>query len=158
MRICRGRLPGDLISQLVARDVYLISELSEYKMLNMEDPSNFDYVTDSALVQILDNLRRFVSAGGKVALGDPVLNFFRTNFMPVLEIELMQQAGMTPMQILVAGTQNAAHVCNLEQELGTLEVGKIADILVVAGDPLQNIHALLNVQLVMRSGVVIYSN
>ena len=88
MRICRGRLPGDLISQLVARDVYLISELSEYKMLNMEDPSNFDYVTDSALVQILDNLRRFVSAGGKVALGDPVLNFFRTNFMRYLRFQI----------------------------------------------------------------------
>lgn len=37
---------------------------------------------------------------------------------------------MMPMQIIVAGTQNAAHVCNLDHELGTLEAGKITDVLV----------------------------
>ena len=62
---------------------------------------------------------------------------------------------MTPMQIIVAATRNSAHVCNLEHEIGTLEVGKIADVLVVEGDPLQNIHALTNAKLVLRDGVVI---
>jgi imidazolonepropionase-like amidohydrolase len=73
----------------------------------------------------------------------------------VTEIELMQEAGMTPMQIIVAATRNAACVCNLERELGTLEVGKIADVLVVSGDPLQDIHALNQVRLVIHNGIVI---
>jgi imidazolonepropionase-like amidohydrolase len=48
-------------------------------------------------------------------------------------------------------------VCGLERELGTLEVGKVADVLVVKGDPLQDIHALGSVRLVIHEGVVIRS-
>ena len=51
--------------------------------------------------------------------------------MPTTEVALMQSAGMTPMQIIVAATNNAAEVCGLGREVGTLEPGKTADILVV---------------------------
>ena len=54
-----------------------------------------------------------------------------------------------------AATQNAAHVCNLGDEIGTLEPGKIADILVVAGDPLHDLQALTDVRLVIHNGVII---
>ena len=67
----------------------------------------------------------------------------------------MQEAGQTPMQIMVAATQNAARVCNLSNELGTLEAGKIADVLVVNGDPLQDVRALTQVRLVIHNGIVI---
>jgi imidazolonepropionase-like amidohydrolase len=73
------------------------------------------------------------------------------------EIEQMQAAGMTPMQIIVAATKHGAHVYNLAEKLGTLEVGKVADVLVVDGDPLQDIQALESVRLVIRDGVVIYT-
>ena len=76
--------------------------------------------------------------------------------MPITEMELMQEAGMTPMQIIIAGTKHAAHVCNLDHELGTIEVGKIADIIVVEGDPLDNIHALTNIHIVIHNGHVIF--
>ena len=62
---------------------------------------------------------------------------------------------MTPMQIVVAATKNAAQCAILEATLGTLERGKVADVLVVNGDPLQDLHALTNVRLVVRSGTVI---
>jgi len=62
---------------------------------------------------------------------------------------------MSPMQIIVAATKNAAHVCRRDASLGTLEPGKSADILVVDGDPLQDIIALARPKLVMKSGVVI---
>ena len=75
--------------------------------------------------------------------------------MPLLEMELMLQAGMTPMQIIVAGTKNAAVVCNRGDDLGTLEAGKIADIVVMQGDPLTDIHALDEIALVIRNGVII---
>jgi imidazolonepropionase-like amidohydrolase len=55
----------------------------------------------------------------------------------------------------VAATRNAAHVCGLDAELGTLEAGKTADVLVVNGDPLRDLNALLNVRLVIHRGVVI---
>jgi imidazolonepropionase-like amidohydrolase len=104
-----------------------------------------------------DNLKRFVAGGGQVALGTDYAGYsmpFELG-MPITEIELMHQAGMTPMQIIVAATKNAAHVSNRDRDLGTLEVGKIADVLIVNGDPLQDLHALLDVRLVVKDGVII---
>ncbi len=75
--------------------------------------------------------------------------------MPMSELDYMLQADMTPMQIIVAATKNAAHACNLEDKIGTLEPGKIADILIVAGVPLEDIQALADVQMVVHNGVVI---
>lgn len=75
--------------------------------------------------------------------------------MPMTEIGLMQQAGMMPMQIIVAATKHAAHVCNREQEFGTLEPGKIADIIVVDGNPLENLDVLQNVGIVIHNGKII---
>jgi imidazolonepropionase-like amidohydrolase len=75
--------------------------------------------------------------------------------IPMYEVEMMSQAGMTPMQIILAGTRNAAHVTGLEKEIGTLEPGKYADILVVGGDPLEDLHALADIRLVVHNGVII---
>ncbi len=61
------------------------------------------------------------------------------------------------MEIIVAGTRNAAQVCNLGDVLGTLEAGKIADVLVVEGDPLQDLHALVDARWVVHDGAVIRS-
>jgi imidazolonepropionase-like amidohydrolase len=102
------------------------------------------------------NLRRFVEAGGRVALGNDsgYLEDLEIG-MPMRELNWMQKAGMTPMQIIVAATHNAAHVCRRAGTLGTLEAGKFADILVVDGDPLQNLEALSRVRLVIHRGVII---
>ena len=63
---------------------------------------------------------------------------------------------MTPMQIIVAATKHGAHVCNLEDEIGILEAGKIADILVVSGDPLMDLSVLKhNVVMVFHNGTLI---
>lgn len=103
------------------------------------------------------NLRRFVRAGGTVALGTD-FNGYDAPFqlgMPIIEMELMQEAGMTPMQIIVAATSRAAWVCNRQDDLGRVAPGWIADLVVVDGDPLQDIHALADVRLVVRSGTII---
>jgi imidazolonepropionase-like amidohydrolase len=103
------------------------------------------------------NLHRFVEAGGTVALGTDFDGYdapFQLG-MPIIEMELMQQAGMSPMQIIVAATRNAARVSGRLSDLGTVEVGKIADLIVVQGDPLHDIHAMADVRLVLRSGVII---
>ena len=103
------------------------------------------------------NLGRFVAGEGRVALGTDYAGY-TCNWelgMPMTEIRLMAEAGMTPMQIIVAATLNAAHVSNLEHDLGTLEQGKIADLFVVGGDPLSDLDTLQDVRLVMRDGTII---
>lgn len=75
--------------------------------------------------------------------------------IPMYEIEQMTAAGMTPIQIIIASTKNAASVVGLEKEIGTLEPGKVADLLVVDGNPLQNLKDLSNLRLVIHNGVVV---
>ena len=142
--IATERWSNELLAQMVTGDVYLVPTLGVLSRNGCGQPGD-----------CLDNLRRFVEAGGKVALGDDYGNPGTESGMPMHEIELMQLGGMTPMQIIIAATKNGAHVCNLETDLGTIEPGKIADIWVVEGDPLQNIHALAEARLVIRDGVVI---
>ena len=133
-----------LIARMVAANIYWVPTLELWSLYGLAPSTTA-------------NLRRFVSAGGKVALGTDYSGAPKTFQlgMPMLELELMQESGMTPMQIIVASTKNAAHVCNLDRSLGTLERGKAADVLVVNGDPMQDIHAFGNVRLVIHSGVVI---
>jgi imidazolonepropionase-like amidohydrolase len=69
-------------------------------------------------------------------------------------MEAMQAAGMTPMEVLVAATRNAAKAAGRLERMGTLEAGKEADLLVVEGDPSQDIKNLRRIRYVMRGGVL----
>jgi len=143
-------LPDSLIDRVIEAGIYWVPTLELWKSVSEDNPVNFDIIAVS-------NLRRFVDAGGKVALGTDY-GGYTTRLgigMPIPEIEMMQDAGMPPMQIIVAATKHAAHVCGLECEVGTLEADKLADILIVNGDPLTDIHALADARLALRSGVVI---
>jgi imidazolonepropionase-like amidohydrolase len=65
----------------------------------------------------------------------------------------VEEIGATQMQAILAITKNGAEVCGLEKQIGTLEKGKLADIISVQGNPLENIENLKNVNLVMKDGV-----
>jgi imidazolonepropionase-like amidohydrolase len=67
-------------------------------------------------------------------------------------MSLLVQAGMTPMQAIMAGTQFSARACGVDATVGTLEAGKLADILMVIGDPTLDIGAIGNVRAVFKGG------
>jgi imidazolonepropionase-like amidohydrolase len=72
------------------------------------------------------------------------------------ELQLMVQHGLSPSQAIVAATKTAAEVCRVDDKVGTLEPGKLADLLVVDGDPLADIAVLgdsSRLHLVMKEGV-----
>ena len=82
-----------------------------------------------------DSFRRAVAAGVKVAMGtDSGITPHGRN---LAELELMAKGGMTPAQVLAATTSVAADLLGLSDELGTLEPGKRADVVVVDGDPFE---------------------
>jgi len=93
-----------------------------------------------------------LDAGVKIALGtDAGVMKHGTN---AREFGLMVRYGMTPMQAIVAGTSNGATLLGLERDIGSIAVGKRADIVAVGGDPLQNIQVLEHVDFVMKDGRV----
>jgi imidazolonepropionase-like amidohydrolase len=141
------KLPDDLINEIVEADIYWTPTLEMWQGV----------LSKEYLAISLDNLNRFSKAGGKVALGSDYGGTY-ADFdlgMPMKEIQLMHQAGMSPSDIIVSATKNAAEVCGLGNELGTLQKGKIADILVIDGNPLEDLANLTKVRLVIKSGVII---
>jgi len=70
----------------------------------------------------------------------------------LLEIEQLVFSGMTEMQALIAATRNCADLCEVLDELGTVEQGKIADLIVVEDNPLDNISNLRKLKMVFKDG------
>ena len=91
-----------------------------------------------------------VAAGLKIALGSDAGVF--PHGTQGREFILMAENGMTPMQALVAGTSVAADLLGIADEVGTVQAGKIADLVAVAGDPLQNIEIVTRPVFVMHEG------
>ena len=144
------RVSSDLLTRMVVRGMVWVPTLELWEGVSHRHGLSWNLWAAS-------NLRRFVEAGGVVALGTD-FDGYSTPFdlgMPFTEIRLMHEAGMTAMQIIQAATRNAAVVCGLDDSLGTIEPGKIADLLVVEGDPLTDLDAVGSVLLVIRDGVVI---
>jgi imidazolonepropionase-like amidohydrolase len=152
----RDRMPDDLIALMVERDVALIPTIDVYENLAEERGDGAGW-RRATLPVMADNLRRFAAAGGTLALGDDYGNPGVALGLPHDEIEKWLGAGLTPMQVIVALTSGGALVCGIADQVGRLEPGMRADLLVVAGDPLSDMGALGNVALVLRDGQVAYA-
>jgi imidazolonepropionase-like amidohydrolase len=145
-----NEVPDSLISFMIEKDIYWIPTLELWKGVSEMYSINWIDIAKS-------NLQRFVQAGGKVALGTDYDGYI-TSFdlgMPITEMKLLQDAGMTSMDIITAGTKHAAYVCDQGNDLGTIKPGKIADLIVVNDNPLDDLEALLNIQIVIKDGKII---
>jgi imidazolonepropionase-like amidohydrolase len=100
-----------------------------------------------------DNLMLLESAGARI-VGATDAGNIGTLHGPALhrEFELMQTAGLRPMDILVSATRNAAAVMGRQSELGTLEKGKWADLVILDADPLADIKNTRKIFKVMKAG------
>ena len=74
------------------------------------------------------------------------------------EMELLNDCGLTPMQVIVAATSGAARVIGQIEQLGSLEAGKLADVIVVDGDPLRDINQIKRLVIVIKDGNLIDPN
>ncbi len=127
-------LPDDLLNLLVERQVPV--------------STTFGGVDHE---RIGTDIRQFLDAGGVLTLGTDA------PFGGDLHDELtrMVDVGMTPMEIIVAMTRDAAHAVGVGEHLGTIEPGRIADLVIVAGDPLAVPEALRDVTAVFRRGELV---
>lgn len=93
-----------------------------------------------------------VRAGVKMALGSDIRPL---KDAALLEMGLWTRSGASAWQTLLAATKHGAAICGVGDELGTLEVGKTADMIVVKDNPLQDINNLRKLQLVIKNGAII---
>lgn len=101
------------------------------------------------------NLAAVHEAGIPVAMGTDAGNPLTLHGPSVYaEMEAMEAAGLSPMEVLVASTSGGARALGLEDELGTLEQGKAADLVVLGADPTASASAFRKVRRVMRGGVL----
>ncbi len=101
------------------------------------------------------NLKRVADAGIPIAMGTDAGNPLTLHGPSVYaEMEAMQAAGLSPMQVLVASTRGGSLAMGRQIEIGTVEKGKAADLLIVAADPTADIANLRRVRFVVRGGVL----
>lgn len=103
-----------------------------------------------------ETFRKMYKAGVKIAMGTDM------GFEPHMgtngaELEIYVKLGMKPMDAILTATRNAAEALKMDKDIGTLQAGKLADIIAVNGDPLKNIRCIQdkkNIQLVMKEGKI----
>ena len=102
---------------------------------------------------VLANLRKVWDAGITVAMGTEAGNIGALHGPSVFrEMELMVQAGLTPLQVLRSATVNGARMMGLEREGGTLAAGRLADLVVLDADPLADIANASRIHRVVKDG------
>jgi imidazolonepropionase-like amidohydrolase len=100
-----------------------------------------------------DTFRRAMQAGVKIAFGTDVGGFdWKIN--PAKEFSSMVKFGMTPAQAIRAATSIAAELLGTQNEVGTIEAGKLADLVAAPGDPLADVSLMEKVEFVMKGGVI----
>ncbi|HNP35938.1 MAG TPA: amidohydrolase family protein [Woeseiaceae bacterium] len=137
-------------------DVYLVPTLS------VQDNIHRDIVTATGTMRAI--MQNFLDkhgqgmlaahkAGVKIAAGSDA--GISKNGNNAHELEYYVEYGLTPEEAIIAATVNAADLIGMGDELGTLEPGKIADLIAVDVNPLENISALKNVSLVIQGGQIV---
>jgi imidazolonepropionase-like amidohydrolase len=103
----------------------------------------------------LRNLKKLSDAGIVIVLGsDSGAQPVRTQgFSEHLELKLMTEAGLTPMQTIIAATNNGAKMLRIDKQCGTLQPGKKADFIILNGNPLDDVKQTRNIFSVWKNGV-----
>jgi imidazolonepropionase-like amidohydrolase len=153
-------LTDELIDLMLEKDAYLVPTLLAPLAVTEFSQAHPDLLPPMMAAKAMSvvedhqkSFRKAVEAGIKIAMGtDAGVGRHGENGR---EVQLMVENGMTPMQAIQASTSEAARLLRLEKELGTLEVGKLADVIIVEGDVLSNINAIVNpanIKLVLKGG------
>ena len=151
-------MTAEIMELMKQRGTYLVPTMmaGAWVARKAEEPDYFPAVVrpKAAMIGpvIRDTFRRAYKAGVKIAFGtDSGVSPHGEN---AEEFELMVNAGMPPMVAIKSATLEASKLLRVDDRLGTIEPKKIADLVAVKGDPLDDIVLLRNIDFVMKDGVV----
>jgi imidazolonepropionase-like amidohydrolase len=148
------------IESMAEKQIFLIPTFSYSKHIEEKgrDCGIPDYAVEKALSSRKKRLTSFgkaLKAGVPYAMGSDAGMPLVDHGTNAFELSALVDAGLTPMQAIMAGTSCAARCLRLEKKIGTIEEGKLADLLVVQGDPLKGIALLQetkNILYVIKEG------
>jgi len=140
----------DLAADMAARGTVLVPTL----LVTREAAEHGWYVSEPVRAAHNRSFANCLAAGVRIVLGTDVGGFEWTRVPQAEEFALMTGLGMAPVDALRAGTLFAAELLGLGGTAGVIEPGAAADIVAVAGDPLQDIECLQQVELVIQGGRV----
>lgn len=132
-------------------DAYTLPTLWRWYLPNREAHGSYwFYWTTEDEVEWKNNYRlwmaflnEYKNRGGRIAVGSDAGYIFKLfGFAYVRELELLQEAGFHPLEVIQSATLKGAELVGLEKEIGTVEVGKKADLVVVEENPLKNFKVL----------------
>jgi imidazolonepropionase-like amidohydrolase len=151
-------LNQDLINQMVAKGLYYDPTIVRYTEPSMDDN---DARTTGGKYRMMPIFERAVAMaartpGIKLMLGSGVDGATFAHGTQALELEaLVKVAGLTPAQAIQAGTMTNAEAMGWQDQIGSVDKGKYADLIAVSGDPLADITELQHVKFVMKGGKII---
>jgi imidazolonepropionase-like amidohydrolase len=138
---------------------FTISTLHDLKAISIEDTTKSlinrfrSRLPISKTSIIVKNVKALSDAGITIAMGTDAGNIGTLHGPSVFkEMELMSEAGLTPFQILKCATINGAKLAGWESKVGSIEVGKFADILILNSNPLDNIRNTSDINLIIKNG------
>jgi imidazolonepropionase-like amidohydrolase len=135
---------------MVQKGIYLVPTLYHYQLDRERDMKKY---AGHNVADISErSFRRALTAGVKVAFGSGVGPF--PHGTQTKEFEYMVKFGMSPVQAIRAATSEAAQLMGWQDRVGSVEAGKFADLVAVAGDPIADITELERVKFVMKGGQV----
>jgi imidazolonepropionase-like amidohydrolase len=153
-------LDEEAIELMLEMDAYLVPTLSApYQIIRGGVKGGVPRFavekSKSVMKSHLQSVRRAYKSKIPIAMGTDAGTPFNCHGENLKEMELLVKAGLTPMEAIVATTQTASKVLGLEKKIGTIEKGKLADLIVVEGDPLRDIRILQNrnnIVVIMKDG------
>jgi imidazolonepropionase-like amidohydrolase len=145
-------IPDDLLDRMKAQGIFLCPTLTVTEYVA---PGRGGVWAKTIPDFHHDSFARAVRKGIKVAFGTDVGGFPWTEINQAREFSYETKFGMTPMQAIKSATIVAAQLMGWDDRIGTIEPGKLADIVAVPGNPLTDISAMEKVSFVMKDGVVI---
>jgi imidazolonepropionase-like amidohydrolase len=139
-----------LIQFLSGKKTFVTPTLAAFEM----QADKGDSIEINAFGKMLKFTGQAKKGGVRIVVGShSFVPYAETGYAYFREMELLQQAGLSMMEIIVAATMENARFFRIDERLGSIEKGKLADIIFVEGDPLKDIKAMLNIRRVMLNGV-----
>jgi imidazolonepropionase-like amidohydrolase len=160
-------VPDDVLRMMAEKKIYLVptdypieayAELYAAGKPSAEEMKQFREGMGGFIASNADRLRRAIKAGVPIAAGSDEyyqMGSRTRGQASLVMLRAYRDAGMSPVEILRAATVNAAELLGWSDRIGSVEKGKLADLIAVDGDPLADITALEGVKFVMKGGQVV---